>query len=177
MCLPQQSTVMNNPYIQTLYWECNSSQKHSSCTSTCDVLITPKNRFQSFGRTQVPAESSQKLKDCPFHKVNSPLWDPVINLRPVGVHCSIQQCGHHHQLGPLLLSTNSNIRTERLFKPEWISKYRINTSLPKERAECIDPLFESLTSPLSMCTYWLHWDKILPELNWSNRALCWLMDV
>lgn len=27
-----------------------------------------------------------KLKDWPFHKVNSPLCEPVIRRRPVGVH-------------------------------------------------------------------------------------------
>lgn len=27
-----------------------------------------------------------KLNDCPFQRVNSPLWDPVISRLPVGVH-------------------------------------------------------------------------------------------
>jgi hypothetical protein len=141
------------------------------------VLITPKNHFQSFCRTHVPAESSQNWRTVHSTKWTlhfEILWSIFVLLvstvasNNVGTIISLGHCC-------CLLTQTSDLK--RLLKPEWISKCRINTSVPKKRAECIDLLFESLTSPLSMCTYWLHWDKILPELDWSNSALCWLMDV
>lgn len=47
-----------------------------------------------------------KLKDWPFHRVNSPLWDPVIRRLPLGVHCEQIWIQTHYTRSEKLESTS-----------------------------------------------------------------------